>query len=56
VLTDDVPAGMRHQVMNVGDATGDRVLNRDHAEFGSPDVIAAKQSSKVGQGTASASG
>src|SRR5262249_35833304 len=34
VLAHDVQAGMRHQVMDVGDAAGDRVLDRDHAEFG----------------------
>ena len=31
---DDVQAGGRHQVMDVGDAAGDRILDRDHAELG----------------------
>ena len=34
VLGHDVQAGMRHQVMNVGDPAGHRVLDRDHAERG----------------------
>ena len=33
-LGDDVQARTRHQVMDVGDAAGDRVLDRDHAERG----------------------
>ncbi len=30
VLGDDVEAGVRQQVMDVGDAAGDRILDRDH--------------------------
>ena len=30
VLADDVEVGVRQQVMDVGDAAGDRVLDRDH--------------------------
>ena len=56
MLGDDVQAGMRHQMMDVGDAAGDRVLDRDHGEPAFAAVIAAKQSSKVAQGTASPSG
>ena len=33
-LADDVQAGLRQQMMDVGDAAGDRVLDRDHAEVG----------------------
>ena len=33
-LADDVQVGGRQQVVNVGDPAGDRVLDRDHAEFG----------------------
>ena len=29
---DDVQARGRHQMMDVGDAAGDRILDRDHAE------------------------
>ena len=32
VLADDVQAGGRQEVVDVGDATGDRVLDRDHGE------------------------
>ena len=34
VLADDVQRRGRHQVVDVGDAAGDRVLDRDHAELG----------------------
>jgi len=34
VLADDVQVGVRQQVVDVGDAAGDRVLDRDHAELG----------------------
>ena len=34
ILGHDVQAGVRHQVMDVGDAAGDRILDRDHAELG----------------------
>jgi hypothetical protein len=33
-LADDVQIRSRQQVMDVGDAAGDRVLDRDHAEIG----------------------
>ena len=33
-LADDVQVRRRQQVVDVGDAAGDRVLDRDHAEFG----------------------
>ncbi len=32
MLGDDVQAGFRHQVMDVGDAAGHRVLDRHHGE------------------------
>ncbi len=32
MLADDVEAGIGHQVMDVGDPAGDRVLDRDHRE------------------------
>ena len=32
MLADDVQVRIRHQVVDVGDAAGDRVLDRDHAE------------------------
>ena len=34
MLGDDVQAGVRHQVVNVGNPAGDRVLDRDHPELG----------------------
>jgi len=34
VLAHDVQARMRHEMMDVGDAAGDRVLDRDHADIG----------------------
>ena len=34
VLADDVQAGIRQQVVDVGDAAGDRVLDRDHRQPG----------------------
>ena len=34
VLGNDVQPALRHQVMDVGDAPRDRVLDRDHAEVG----------------------
>jgi hypothetical protein len=44
VLADDVQAGIRQQMMDVGDAAGDRVLDRDHAEVGlARGSIAAKR-------------
>jgi hypothetical protein len=30
---DDVQAGCGHQMMDVGDAAGDRVLDRDHGQI-----------------------
>jgi hypothetical protein len=30
MLADDMQAAMRHQVMDVGDPAGDRILDRDH--------------------------
>jgi hypothetical protein len=33
-LADDEEAGLRQEMMNVGDAAGDRILDRDHAEVG----------------------
>ena len=57
VLADDVEVGVRQQVVDVGDAAGERVLDRDHAEIGlAASLIAWKQSSKVGCGTGSQSG
>jgi hypothetical protein len=41
------------QMVDVGDAAGERVLDRDHREIGAAALERAKQSSKVGQGTAS---
>ena len=38
MLGDDVQAGIRHQVVDVGDAAGDRILDRDHAEIGLADA------------------
>ena len=32
LLGDDVETGFRHQVMDVGDAPGDRVLDRHHGQ------------------------
>ena len=34
MLADDVQAAMRHQVVDVGDPSGDRVLDRDHRQLG----------------------
>ena len=34
MLGDDVQPRMRHQMMNVGDAAGDRILDRDHRQIG----------------------
>ena len=34
VLADDVEIGGRHQIMNVGDAAGDRIVDGDHGEHG----------------------
>ena len=56
VLADDVQPRRRHQVMDVGDAAGHRILDRDHAEIGLAGGIAAKASSKVGQGRGSRPG
>ena len=33
-FADDEQAGLRQQMMDIGDAAGDRVLDRDHAEVG----------------------
>ena len=33
-FADDEQAGLRQQMMDVGDAAGDRILDRDHAEIG----------------------
>ena len=46
---DDVQAGCRHQVMDVGDAAGDRILDRDHAEVG---VAGAERGEAVLEGRA----
>ena len=57
MLGDDVQPGVRHQMMDVGDAAGDRILDRDHAEIGvARRVTAVNASSKVAHGTASQSG
>ena len=53
MLADDVQAGIRQQMMDVGDAAGDRVLDRDHGEPRSPPSTAASASSKVGQASGS---
>ena len=51
VLADDVQAGGRQEVVDVGHAAGDRVLDRDHGESGlRPPTTAAKASSNVGAG------
>ena len=51
ILADDVQLGVRHQVMDVGDAAGDRVLDRDHAEVGLAGLRSPRSaSSKVGAG------
>ena len=34
ILADDVQPRFRQQMMDVGDAAGDRVLDRDHGEVG----------------------
>ena len=39
---DDVQARGRHQMMDVGDAAGDRILDRDHAEIDVAGVQARK--------------
>ena len=36
IFADDEQAGLRQQMMDVGDAAGHRVLDRDHAEVGFP--------------------
>ena len=36
IFADDEQAGLRQQMMDVGDAAGDRILDRDHAEIGFP--------------------
>ena len=41
---DDVQARRRHQMMDVGDAAGDRILDRDHAEI---DVAGNERSEAV---------
>ena len=56
VLADDVQAGVRQQMMNVGDAARDRIFDRDHAEFGLSGRDRGKQSSKVGAGSGWTSG
>ncbi len=33
IFADDVEARLRHQVMDVGDATGQRILDRDHRQI-----------------------
>ena len=33
-LADNVQPGRRHQIMNVGDPAGDRILDRNHGEIG----------------------
>ena len=33
-FADDEQAGLRQQMMDIGDAAGDRVFDRDHAEVG----------------------
>ena len=50
-------SGVRHQVMDVGDPAGDRILDRDHARASpSPPRTAAKASSKVAHGSGFAVG
>ena len=57
MLADDVQAASRQQVVDVGDAAGERILDRDHGEVGAvPSMTAAKQSSKVAQGSGLRSG
>ncbi len=34
MLGDDIEARMRQEVVDVGDAAGDRILDRDHGELG----------------------
>ena len=36
MFADDVQAGIRHQMMDVGDAARDRILDRDHGELAPP--------------------
>jgi len=36
IFGDDMQAGFRHQVMDVGDAAGHRIVDRDHGERGAP--------------------
>ena len=50
MLADDVQARVGQQVMDVGDAAGDRVLDRDHRQAGETVVHAAKASSNDRQG------
>ena len=49
MLGDDVQLRIRHQMMDVGDAAGDRVLDRDHAEIG---VARAQRRERVLEGGA----
>jgi hypothetical protein len=55
-LADDVEARGRQQMMDVGDAAGDRILDRIMPRSASPAEIAPSASSKVAQGSGSASG
>ena len=51
MLADDMQARIRQQMVDVGDAAGDGIVDRDHGELGAlPSRTAAKASSKVAQG------
>ena len=56
LLADDVQAAARQQVVDVGDAAGDRVVDRDHGEPRLPSRTAAKASSNEWQGSGASSG
>ena len=57
MLADDVQARFRHQVMHVGDAAGERVVDGDHRQRGAARrAPAAKVSSNVSQGSVAMSG
>jgi len=51
-FADDEQAGLRQQMMDIGDAAGDRVLDRDHAEicFAGRDRGERVLKSRAGQG------
>jgi hypothetical protein len=56
MLADDVQPGSRQEMMDIGHAPGNGVLDRIMARPAGPSSTAAKASSKVGQGRASQSG